>query len=155
MFEQVVDDLDMGPALGDGDDSLLDLAFVDRRPQRRAKGTDFTLVTQLVKRGEQVIITQGIDSWIVQLVEIDVISLQPFEAPFAGQANERRRPVMRPLALARLHARVIVKIVAELGGDHDLIAPTGKRLRQQGLAFAVSVDIGRVKKVHPSVQRPA
>jgi hypothetical protein len=73
------------------------------------------------------------------LIEIDRVHLEPCEAGLAGLADVLRAttdPGGPTLGIAD---------IAELGGQHDLVAPTADRSTHELLVVAVAVDVGSVK----------
>jgi len=55
--------------------------------------------------------------------------------------------------MARLDQR-LTHAVAELGRDHDLLAPCADRLAEHPLRLATGIDIGGVEEVDTAVDRP-
>ncbi len=86
----------------------------------------------------------------MNLIEIDVVELQPLEALIdcmedvgAGQAS---------LVWPGTHAAV------NLGSNHDLVASNAERLERlpgQALGTAAMIDVRRVQKIHPAVESRA
>ena len=80
------------------------------------------------------------------LIEVDRVDPEPAEARLAGLAD-----VLRATAdPAGLTARVAD--IAELGGQHDLVAATADRSADELLVVTVAVDVGGVKQVDSEVQ---
>ncbi len=121
------------------------------RPQRDAKRKDFASLAQLVQGREHLVVADGLETRVVELVEIDAVGLQSAQTFLARPADEIRRPVVGPLALAGLHAGVIIEIVAEFRGDHDVVTASLECLGQHDLALAVTVDVCRVEEVHAEI----
>ena len=74
----------------------------------------------------------------VQVVQIDVVDAESLERCVAGLRHVRRRSV-------DAHPPV-TEDVAELGGQHDLIAPVGDGAADQPLVVGRAVDVGRVEE---------
>ena len=79
----------------------------------------------------------------VQLVEVDVVGAQPLQAVLEGGADVGRRgPALVPLVGD-----------AELGGQHDLVAPGPERGAEVGLALGAPVDVGGVEEGDAGIER--
>ncbi len=64
-----------------------------------------------------------------------------------------QRALDRPADALR-RGKAVAGLPGELGGEHDLIAPSLEDLSEQTLAAtSVPVDLGRVEEGHPSLER--
>jgi hypothetical protein len=92
----------------------------------------------------------GVDAVLV--VEVDDVDAQPLERAVDGLADVLRTAVVA----AGAHA-VVVELVAELGGQHDLVAALGQHAGEQPLVGQGAVDVGGVEEgdaqVEGAVQR--
>ena len=84
----------------------------------------------------------------VLVVEVDVVEPEPLQAGVAGLADVRRTAVDAAEALV---ARV--PDVAELGGQHDLLAPVGDGPADQHLVGERPVHVGGVEQRDAEVER--
>ncbi len=80
------------------------------------------------------------------LIEVDVVGTQSLQAGFdrLHDVQARQPDVVRALPHPSPY----------LGGDDDVLAPTGERAAQDLLRVARRVDIGRVEEVDASIERP-
>src|ERR671931_107988 len=88
---------------------------------------------------------------IVELVQVDVVGLEPLQALLEREPDEVRREVLRALALASASVGVGVEVIAELGADRHLAAAAGERLSQNGLAPPVAVGVSGIKERHAQI----
>ena len=82
----------------------------------------------------------------VLVVEVDVVDPQPLEGGVDGPAD------VVGAAVDADPAAVLAALVAELGGQHDLVAPAGDRLAHQLLVGERPVHVGGVEEGHAEVQ---
>jgi hypothetical protein len=84
----------------------------------------------------------------VQLVQVDVVGLQPAQRPLDGLADVTPRcPGPEVLAVHAAH------VVAELGGEHDVVAPTAQHVAEQRFRAAlVAVGVRGVEEGDPGVE---
>jgi hypothetical protein len=151
-LERIVDMLEhMGPATLYAIDAFVKPA--DGRAKRRAVGTNLTFDHELLHQLPEGVVLHLRHADIVELQNVDVIGLEPRERLVHRLANERHGEILRNLALAPPFVAVVVKIVADLRRDHDLLALVREGLRDQFLAVAVAVGIGRIKKRDAQVER--
>ena len=108
------------------------------------------LFDQVVQRVEDLVVLDGADARVVELVQVDVVGLQPDEALLTSVADEFGRVVLRALRVS-LPGGVRVEVVAELGGDHDVVALLPQRLGQDSLSVPDAVGVSRVEEVDAEV----
>ena len=90
--------------------------------------------------------TFGIDAMLV--VEVDVVDAE------AVQRRRRSLPhVLRAAVDARGRLPSCLAHVAELGGEHDLVAAAADRLADQLLVGEGAVHIGGVEKIDAEIER--
>jgi len=154
LLEHVVNDLDVCPSFLDRRDPFVNLRLIDRRPERHAERQDLAVAAQLVQGFKQFVITDRVNSQVVKLIKVNTLRFEPLEVALASDANKFRRPILRMLTLARLHAGMIIEIVAGLGGDDNLVATSLESLRQQDFSFAVAINIRCVERIDAEVERP-
>ena len=83
----------------------------------------------------------------VLVVEIDRVDLEPLQARFAGLAHVIRLAAdTEALAVRPAH-------IAELRGEHDLVAPIRNGTADEFLVAADAVHVGRVEKGHAELDR--
>ena len=85
----------------------------------------------------------------VELIEVEVVGLQPPQTRLARAADIRRAGI----AADRL-ARIFVEALPELGGDDDLLPPSNQRLAEDPLAVPRAVDVGGVEQRDAEIERP-
>src|SRR6266849_678406 len=83
----------------------------------------------------------------VLVVEIDDIDAQPLETRVAGAAD------IRGTAVDEIALAIRALDLAELRGEHRLVAPTLERPAQQLLVVSPTVHVRGVQEVDPQVQR--
>ena len=72
----------------------------------------------------------------MNLIQVDIISIEPLQTALAGGANIRRRQIA----------------AAYFGGDDGLAAAALKRPAEHLFGVAVAIALGRVKKVDADIQ---
>ena len=82
----------------------------------------------------------------VLVVEVDVVDPEPLERGVAGRADVVGGSVDAD------HAAVRESLVAELGGELDLVAPAGDRLADEQLVREGAVHVGGVEEGHAQVE---
>ena len=82
----------------------------------------------------------------VLVVEVDVVDAAPLQAGVAGGADVLR------LAVDADPGAVGLALVAELGGELDLVAASGDGLADQLLVGEGAVHVGRVEERHAQVE---
>src|SRR5579885_2592691 len=87
---------------------------------------------------------RGIDAVLV--VQVDVIDAEPLQARLAGPL-EIFGAAVHPVGAARVLG------LAELGGEHDLVAPAFQRPADHRLVLAPAVHVGAVEMVDPEIDR--
>jgi NADPH-dependent curcumin reductase CurA len=108
-----------------------------------ARVTDLARPDQVVERRQRLFERrQGIEA--VQLVEVDIICLEPAQARLAGLDDMQTRAA--DIVGARSGA------APHLGRDHDLLPPVAQRMRQDFLRPALRVCIGRIEQVDPGIE---
>ena len=75
------------------------------------------------------------------LVEVDVVGLEPFEAPSSARRISSREPIPRRAA------------AAELRRQDDPVPPPAERLTEERLALPVAVALGRVEERDADLER--
>ena len=83
----------------------------------------------------------------VLVVEVDVVEAEP-----AQRVVARLLDVLGPAVHAAVR-RVVSADDAELGGQHDLVAPVGDRAADQLLVGAAAVHVGGVEEAHAQLER--
>ena len=150
-LEDAVDDLEaVDLALAHGHLALFEPADVGAEGD--AEVADLALELELLEGFEQLVALQGTDAGVVDLVEVDVVGVEAAEALLAGELDELAVELLGPLAVAVAGSRV-VDVVAELGGDDQVVAPVAEDAGQDLLAVAVAVGIGGVEEVDAQLHR--
>ncbi len=80
----------------------------------------------------------------VQLIQVDPVGVEPAKAFLDGNADPSARSAAVPHAPRRM---------AELGGDHGLLAPSLERRAEHLLALSAAVDVGGVEEGDPLLER--
>lgn len=121
-------------------------------PERRAGMEDLAFLLQLRERRPDGIIVdlRGVD--VVQLKDVDPVGLQALERLIHREPEKLRGEVLGDLTLPLALFTVVVEVVANFGGNHDLIALVGKRLRNQLFTPAVAVGVGCVVEVDAQIE---
>ena len=127
--------------------SLALLEPADVGPQGHAVVADFALGLQLFQHLEQVVLLQGVDAGVVNLVKVDVVRVEAAQALFAGKADKVLVELLGPLLVADAGRQLVVEVVAELGGDDQVVAAVAQHFGQDFLAVAFAVGIGGIKEV--------
>ena len=130
--------------------SLLEPADVGA--QGGAVVADFALGLQLFQGLEQVVFFQGVDAGVMDLVEVDVVGVQAAEALFAGKADKVRVELLGAFLMADARGELVVEVVAELGGDDQVVAAVAEDFGQDFLAVALAVGVGGVEEVDAQVE---
>ena len=147
-LERVVDHVhDLDPALGEGVQALL--APADRRSEGRPHAAHLALAAHALEEAPDVVALQVLHAHVMQLPAIDAVRAEAAQRAFERALQEVRLEAVRGLlvALAAL-ADLRLPVVAELGGDHDLVAfGAAEGLREDRLAAAVAVGVGGVEEV--------
>src|SRR6185437_16218955 len=77
LLKQIVDDLDAGDvALGEGLDAFFGLAGINGGAEGGAVVPNLALGFEVVQRGEQVIVLDGVYAAVVELVEVYVVGAE-------------------------------------------------------------------------------
>ena len=97
-------------------------------------------------------VLDGVDTRVVQLVDVYVVGVQAPQALLAGIANELRGEVLGALAVS-LPLDVGVEVVSELGAEDDLVPLLAQRLGDYPLAVALAVGVAGVEEVDAEVER--
>jgi hypothetical protein len=144
LLDDAVDDLNaLDVALGHGGVTLG--APADVGAQRDAVVADLAFLDQRIQRLEDGVVVDGLDARVVELVEVDVVGAQPLEAVLAGLADELGFPALAAFLVVP-PARGL-EVVAELGGDDDVLALLLREgVAEDLLAVAVSVGVGGVEE---------
>jgi hypothetical protein len=137
---------------------LLDgaLAFIepsDGGPKGGSVRANFSRGADVLEHGPEGLVVHLLHPDVVELKQIDPVGLQPLERLVDGLADESGGKILGNLALALALAGEMVEVVADLGGDHDLIAPGLEGLGDQPLASPVAVGVGGVKEGDSQVER--
>jgi hypothetical protein len=99
LLQQVVDDLGRGVALLDGDDGFVYLSHVDGGTEGDADGADEAFGLRALEFGPEGVVLDGVETGVVQLVEVDVVGAEAAEGLLEGLAHVGRRPVVGAFAL--------------------------------------------------------
>ena len=121
--------------------------------QSRAVVADLTLVFQFLEGFENLVLFDGLNARVVQLVEVNVVGLQPSQGLLAGEAYELRLELLRPLLVADARRGLVVDVIAELGGDDHLVPAMAHELGEDFLAVTVAVGVGGVEEVDAQLER--
>ena len=101
----------------------------------------------------QLVVEDGLDARVVQLVEVDVVGAEPAQRRFELRAHRFRLPVVRALRLSGVLAGG-VDVVAALRGEDDLVAVRLQHVGEQLLAETrLAVDGRGVDEVDAGVER--
>src|SRR5688500_16648660 len=134
------------------------LGAADRRSQGGSVRSDRARIAQAVELREQVIPHNRVHTGIVELVEIYVVGPQPAQTLLQGAPQERRREILRQLALAAARPRMRIEVVPKLGGDHYVAATAGESLPDKLLALAIAIRVASVEErnaeIEGAVQQP-
>ena len=84
----------------------------------------------------------------VLVVEVDVVDAEPLQRGVARLAHVLR------LAVDAEEAAVLAALVAELRGEHDLVAAAGDRAAHELLVGERAVHVGGVEEDDPELERP-
>jgi len=141
LLEEVEDGLERVELVCDGGVAVGQPA--DGGAERPADGLDFALLAEFVKRLQHVG-SDLVDVGVVEHQELDVVHPQPVERAVQGGANPLGRDLLGQFAVARL--RVVVEVVADLGGDGHFVPDLRERVADEFLAVAVAVDVTGVEK---------
>ena len=151
-LERIIDVLhDIGPAALDAIDALVKPA--DGGPERRAVCADFPFLHELVHQFPQRVVLDLRHADVVELQDVDVVGVKALQRLFHRLADEGDGKVLRDFALALALVAVVVKIVADLGRNHDLVALFGERPGDELLAVAVAVGISGIEKRDAEIER--
>jgi hypothetical protein len=122
-----------------------------RAPDRRradladAEMLDLAGLLQFGHRADRVLDRHvGIDA--VDEIEVDHIGLEPFQAFVAAFLDVFGPPVRETRPALQLD-------IAELAGDHIVVAMPGDRLGEQLLVAAVAIGVGAVEKIDAELTR--
>ena len=126
----------------------------DRRPERNAVVTNFSVALQFLERLPDRIIIDLLHPDVVQLQQIDPVRFQSLQRRIGRARDRLRRKILRNFALAAA-ARFTVrdKIVADLCRDHDFIALIRESLRDQFFAQSISIGVGRIEERDAEIKR--
>ncbi len=141
-----------GAAPGGG---LVRLGDVPAREVRGAGVEDLALLHQHVD-GLPDLVPRRVPVDVVELVQVDVVGPEPFQAGVHGPADVDRRK----LVVVGPRGSVTGHVAVHLGGEHDLVAPLAALgepgaddLLGPALVAGSPVDVGRVEEVDSRVQR--
>jgi hypothetical protein len=85
---------------------------------------------------------------VMDQVDVDAVGVE------AAQARVARAPqVLGAEVAAAAGPRLLVEDVADLGDDHDVVAPPGERPAEHALAVAAAVDVGGIEERDAEVER--
>ena len=126
----------------------------DRRAQRGAVDADLALGHQVLQQRPHVVALHRVHPRVVELVDVDPVGLEALQGLLEVRPQERRVPVVGPLAVP---GPVVLDedVVAELRGDGDLVALRAQRLRQQPVGAALRVRVGGVEQGDAGVEARA
>ena len=126
--------------------AAIDVGLLDHH-RREVGGADrahLALLHELVQRAERLLDRRHAVGAVV-LVEVDPVGLQPSQRCLDRLADVRARA---PRGLA------VTEVVAELGREHDLVAPAREGAADDLLAAAaVAVDIRGIEEGDSSIER--
>src|SRR5215210_3008163 len=114
LLEHVVDDLNAGHLRARPHGLPTMLCAGNGRSKGRAVRSDFALIAKPLQLSEQVIPKNRLHAWVVQLVDVDVIRLQPLQALLNGKPEELGRVILCPLSMTRTVGAIVVPVVSEL-----------------------------------------
>ena len=98
-----------------------------------------------VRQRSERLVDVGVRIEPVELVDIDVVGLQP--------AQRRLDRVGQPAPRTALHVHVVAHRQVRFGGEHYTVASALQRLSDDLLRLTAAVSVGGVDKVNPGVQR--
>ncbi len=107
----------------------------DRRTERHAELTHLALGADLHELVPQRVVADGLDADVVQLQQVDVVPAQAAQGRLDLGPHRLRPPVLRTLRVPGRDARC-VDVVADLRGDHHVVAPP-EQVGEDRLAEAV------------------
>jgi hypothetical protein len=87
----------------------------------------------------------GVGCRPVDLVEVDVIGLQPAQRTLHGTGD--------PAARIALLVRIVAHRSMHLGGQHHMLAPALQRLADDLLGLAAAIPVGRIDEIDTGIQR--
>ena len=113
---------------------------------RQAEVAHLPLLDQLRHGTDRLLYRRvGVDAVLV--VDVDVVGADPLERCVAGRQHVLAVPAdAKPFPL-------FVADVAELGREHDLVAPALDRPADESLVGERAVDVGRVEEVDAELER--
>ncbi len=98
-----------------------------------------------IGEGDERLFDVGLGVGTVDLIEVDVVGAETFQARFGGLNDvQARQP---DLVCARAHA------TAHFGGDYHVLTLALQRATENLLGFTARVNVGRVEEVDALVQR--
>ena len=142
---------DVGTAALDAVDAFVEPA--DGGAERGAVGANFSLLNKLVHELPEGVVLDLRHADIVELEDVDVVGGEALEGFVHGFADEGHGEVLRDFALAAAFVAVLVEVVADLGGDDDLVALVGEGPGDEFLAVAVAVGVGGIEEGDAEIER--
>src|SRR6266542_1223005 len=114
--------------------------------QRCSVAANLTGGFQAIESLEELVAADGCQPRVVNLIDVDVIRAQAPKALLKGEPYVLRRKILRKFLMAVPFDRVVVEVIAELGGDDDAITHVGERVCEYRLPFALSIRVGSVEE---------
>ncbi len=116
----------------------------DRRAKRDPGAYQFALLFKFLKCLPNFVCIDLRRAHIVQLHDVDAIRLEPLQTFFRGELDVLFRKILCDLALPLSITIVVIKIIANLGGDHNIVSLVTQCLGEQFLAPPVAVGVSRI-----------
>jgi hypothetical protein len=118
-----------------------------RRGLREPEVAHLALLDELLHRADGLLDRDRLVDAVL-VVEVDVVDAEALQRGLAGLAHVVR------LAVDAEIAAVLAALVAELGGEHDLVAAAGDRAADELLVGERAVHVGGVEEGAPQLERP-
>ena len=151
LLQDAVDYLDAGHvAFPHGRIPFLEPA--DVRPQGDAEVTNLAIELKLLQGFEQLVLFQGVDTGVVYLVDVDIVGTQTAQALLASEGHEFPVELLGSFLVAYSGGGLVVKVVAELGGDNDVGAAMPEHFGQKLFPITFTVGVGGIEEVYAQIQ---
>ena len=151
LFEDVVDMLEDGRASGgNGVDAFCEPSYGWAECDSCVE--DFALFLEVMEGFPEGVVVDLLHADVVELEDIDVIGLESGEGGVHGFADGIGAEVLRDFALAAALVAELEEVVADFGGDDDLVALVGEGFCDEGLAAPVAVGISCVEEGDAEVE---
>ena len=125
----------------------------DRRPECHAVEADFSFGAEVFHRCPDGIVIDLLHADVVELHDVDAPGTEALEGGICCSAKVGGREVLGNLALAAPSIAMVYEIVADLGGDHDVIESACEGFCDEVLAAAVAIGVGGIEERDAFVAR--